>query len=138
MLGESQPNTPHCLGKRPKVARSSVSNGSRLLMADGRSPWSRRFRDIVALHCQDLGGYENLSQAELAIIRRAATLQVELEAQEAKAANGEAKIDLVAFAQVANGLRRLLETIGIKRTPRDVTPTLASIIAEHKGRGPPL
>ena len=103
-------------------------------MADGRSPWSRRFRDIVALHCSDLGGYENLSQAELAIIRRASTLQVELEAQEAQLASGNSKINLVEFAQVSNGLRRLLETIGLKRVARDVTPSLKDILAKHAAK----
>jgi hypothetical protein len=116
------------IAKRKPTASSRITNGAKVLMADGRSPWSRRYRDIVALHCSDLGGYEHLSQAEIAIIRRAATLQVELEAQEAALASGEKKIDLVTFAQVSNGMRRLLETVGIKRVPRDVTPSLAEIL----------
>lgn len=131
---ESSTIDPPALRTRSKKARSAVSNGTRLLMADGRSPWSRRFRDIVVGHCNDLGGYENLSTAEIAIVKRAATLQVELEAQEARLANGEAKgFSLIEYAQAANGMRRLLETVGIKRVAKDCTPTLASIIREHSG-----
>jgi hypothetical protein len=134
MSVESSTTDPRALRTRSKKARSAVSNGTKLLMADGRSPWSRRFRDICADHCADLGGFEHLSAAEIAIIKRAATLQVELEAQEARLANGDAKgFSLVEFAQCSNGLRRLLETVGIKRVPRDCTPTLASIIREHSG-----
>jgi hypothetical protein len=128
---ESSTIDPRALRARSKKARSAVSNGTRLINADGRSPWARRFRDICADHCADLGGYENLSAAEIAIIRRAATIQVELEAQEARLANGEAKgFSLIEYAQAANGMRRLLETVGIKRVPRDVTPSLADILRD--------
>jgi hypothetical protein len=128
-----KPNSENpVIAKRKPNASSRITNGARLLMADGRSPWSRRYRDIVAMHCEDLGGYEHLSQAELAIIRRAATLQVELEAQEAALASGEAKgFSLVEYAQCANGMRRLLETVGIRRIPRDCTPDLRDILAAH-------
>ncbi len=124
---------PHWTGtarKKPR-ARSAIANGRKLIMADGRSMWAKRFIEICAGHCDDLGGFENLSQAKIAIVKRAATLQVELESQETRLANGDAPkgFSLVEFAQVANGLRRLLETVGIKRVPRDVTPTLAEILA---------
>jgi hypothetical protein len=137
MTFENQETTPAWTGKCRKSprARSPVANGKRLIMADGRGFWAKRFIEICAGHCEDLGGYENLSQAEIAIIKRAATLEVELEAQETRLAKGEGKIDLVAFAQVSNGLRRLLETVGIKRVPRDVTPTLAEILRGDDTRG---
>jgi hypothetical protein len=131
MQSECNSTEPPALRRRSKTQRSAVSNGTKLLMADGRSPWSRRFRDIVVATCNDLGGYENLSAAEIAIVRRAATIQVELEAQEARLANGEAKgFSLIEYAQAANGMRRLLETVGIKRVPRDVSPSLADILRD--------
>jgi hypothetical protein len=118
--------------RRPKKGRCAITNGRRLLMADGRSPWARRFRDIVALHCADLGGYQNLSQAQMAIIRRCATLQIELESQEARLASGDTKgFSLTEFAQVSNGLRRMLETIGLSRVARDVTPSLTDLVMAH-------
>ncbi|MGJ0510342.1 MAG: hypothetical protein ACR652_25125 [Methylocystis sp.] len=122
---------PRWSGRKDKRARTPIANGTRLIMADGRSLWAKRFTEICSAHCADLGGFDNLSQAELAIIKRAATLQVELEALETRLANGEGKIDLVAFAQISNGMRRLLETVGIRRRPRDCTPNLAEIVASH-------
>jgi hypothetical protein len=110
-----------------------VSNGTRLLMADGRSQWSRRYRDLVAGHVNDLGGVEELSQAEMAIIRRAATLQVELEASEARLASGMT-VNIVEFAMVSNQMRRLLESVGLKRIARDVTPRLSDIVQIYEER----
>ncbi len=142
MTVETSEKNPEWMRTRTPRARTPVANGNKLLLADGRSMWSKRFREICAAHCQDLGGFEHLSQAELAIIKRAATLQVELEAKEAALADGIGKIDLAEFAQVSNGMRRLLETVGIKRVPRDVTPTLRDLMQaneekESKKRGRP-
>lgn len=109
-----------------------MSNGSAVLPGvDGRSTWSRRLRDLIGLHLSDLGGEDNVSEAEKSIIRRASTLTVELERLELVFAQaGEAKpeqIDL--YQRTANSLRRLLESIGLKRVPRDVTPSVAEYIA---------
>jgi hypothetical protein len=123
---------PRWTARKAKQARTPIANGRKLIMADARSLWAKRYQEICAAHCADLGGFENLSQAELAILKRAATIEVELEAQETRLANGECKgFDLATFAQVSNGLRRLLETVGIRRVARDVTPNLADLVARH-------
>jgi hypothetical protein len=106
-------------------ARSRVSNGSTVLPGvDGRSTWVRRLRDLIGLHLSDLGGDDAVSEAERSIIRRVATLTVELERMEAGfAVAGEAQPDqLELYQRTANSLRRLLEAIGVRRRPRDVTP----------------
>ena len=106
-------------------ARSRVSNGSAVLPGvDGRSTWVRRLRDLMGLHLSDLGGDDAVSEAERSIIRRVATLTVELERMEAGfAVAGEAQPDqLDLYQRTANSLRRLLEAIGLQRRPRDVTP----------------
>ena len=55
-------------------ARSRLTNGSAtVLNVDGRSSWARRKRDLIELHLADLGGFENTSEAERAIISLAAT-----------------------------------------------------------------
>jgi hypothetical protein len=113
-------------------ARSRVSNGSAVLPGvDGRSTWVRRLRDLISLHLSDLGGDDAVSEAERSIVRRVATLTVELERLELVfALAGEAKpeqIDL--YQRTANSLRRLLESIGIKRVPRDVTPSVDAYLA---------
>jgi|SRR5580704_2737211 hypothetical protein len=106
-------------------ARSRVSNGSAVLPGvDGRSTWVRRLRDLMGLHLSDLGGDDAVSEAERSIVRRVATLTVELERMEAGfAVAGEAQpgqLDL--YQRTANSLRRLLESIGLQRRPKDVTP----------------
>jgi hypothetical protein len=74
---------------RTKVARakdpqrSRITNGSALLPGiDGRSAWVRRAKDLLTLHISDLGGEDNVSEAERALLRRAVTLIIELERRE--------------------------------------------------------
>ena len=111
---------------RPKDRqRSRITNGSALLPGvDGRSPWVRRCKDVIAAHLSDLGGEDNTSAAERSIIRRASVLTVELERLEAKFALADAASDsdLDLYQRAAGNLRRLLEAVGIQRRPRDVTP----------------
>jgi len=117
--------------------RSAVTNGHRLLEGgDGRGPWARRMRDVIELHISDLGGLGNASEAERSIIRRAATLTIELERLEAKfstLSNGPRDSDLDIYQRCSNSLRRLLETVGIQRRPRDVTPSLEGFLTDLKG-----
>ena len=111
-------------------ARSRVTNGRQLLPdVDHRSMWVRRFRDVMSLHINDLGGADNCSEAEKAIARRAACLIVELEQLEVKFAQaGEATpFQLECYQRGSNTMRRLLEALGLQRRPRDVT-TLGQIL----------
>jgi hypothetical protein len=106
---------------RPKNLRAKVSNGSRLhAEADGRTVWSRRFRDLVLGHISDLGGRSILSEAQIGLAKRAATLEVELERMEGKLSQGE-HVDLDKYGRAVGNLRRVLETLGLKREPRDIT-----------------
>jgi hypothetical protein len=111
--------------------RSRVSNGASILPGvDGRSVWARRLRDLIGLHLSDLGGDKAVSEAERSIIRRVATLTVELERMEVDfAMAGEARPDqLELYQRTANSMRRLLESVGIRRRPRDITPSLHEYI----------
>jgi hypothetical protein len=103
--------------------RSRVGNGSGLLprgLADERSAWARRLKDCIADHLADA---PNASAAERSLLRRAAVLTVELERLEAKfAAAGEATTpDLETYQRCSNSLRRLLESVGLKRRAKDIT-----------------
>jgi hypothetical protein len=105
--------------------RSRITNGSALLPGvDGRSPWVRRAKDVIAAHLSDLGGEDNTSAAERSIVRRASVLTVELERLEAKfALAGEASAtDLDLYQRTAGNLRRLFEAIGLQRRAREITP----------------
>jgi hypothetical protein len=123
---------------RPTVdarhARSKVTNGKRLfadMTVDGRSGWSRRLRDLLQLHVADLGGEDVVSTAEHSLCRRISTITVELELLERKFAlkgKGANADDLALYITGANSLRRLLESIGLKRVARDVTPLIQDYI----------
>jgi hypothetical protein len=115
--------------------KSRITNHSHILPGtDGRSAWARRLRDLISLHTADLGGQDAVSAAEASIIRRAATLTVELERLELLFATSEARPeDLDLYQRMSNTLRRHLETTGLKRVPRDVTPTLSDYLKEASG-----
>src|SRR6266478_5130712 len=94
--------------------RSAVTNGKRLFVeGDGRSPWSRRYYDLVAAHVSDMGGRSNLSEAQLGLIKRCATLEVELEQMEGRLSQGE-QVDLDVFGRATGNLRRVWESLGLK------------------------
>jgi hypothetical protein len=108
-----------------RVLRSAKSNGTRILDGcDHRTARMRRFRDLIGMHLSDLGGEEACSAAEMSIVRRAALLTLELEVMEGKFDEaGEASLkQLDAYQRTANSLRRLLESLGIKRRSKDITP----------------
>ena len=102
-----------------------MGNGSVLLEgADGRSPWVRRLKELLADLISDLGGDSNVSTAERAILRRACVMIVECERLELQFANaGEASAaDLDCYGRISGNMRRLLEAVGLQRRSRDVTP----------------
>ncbi len=45
---------------------------------------------------------------------------------EARLAAGHEGVDLDLYQRLANSLRRILETLGLDRAPKDVTPTSRS------------
>jgi hypothetical protein len=87
---------------------------------DGRGAWARRWRDLIEAHVADLGGAEALSSAERSLIKRASTLEIELEQVEGRLSMGKAQ-DLAVYATAASHLRRIFETLGLDRKARDVT-----------------
>ena len=100
--------------------RSAVTNGSKLLLdGSGTSAWSRRYADLIAGHASDMGGPEMLSEAQLSLIRRAATLEVALESLEARLSRGE-QISLDEYGRASSHLRRILECLGLSRKQRDL------------------
>jgi hypothetical protein len=115
--------------------RSRVTNGKRLFAVGGdmRSPWVRRYRDVEFIHTADLGGSAAISGAEASLIRRIATLTVELERKEAKFSEAEPSDDAFdSYQRGVNTLRRLLETIGLQRRPRDVTENPNYLAVEYE------
>jgi hypothetical protein len=121
--------------RRKLHGQSRITNGKALLPGvDGRSPWVRRCKDVIAAHIADLGGSDNCSEAERSIIRRAAVLTTELERMEAVfAVAGEASPEqLDIYARVAANMRRMLESIGLQRRARTIGPTLGELIKQDQ------
>jgi hypothetical protein len=120
---------------RVPTLRSRVTNGKRLFVeADGRGPWARRWRDVVAEITSDLGGPDLLSEAQRQLVKRAASLSIMCERMEGQAAEGT-EIDLVIFGTLTDRLGRALQRLGLKRHPRDVSQTLGELLrADHERR----
>lgn len=114
--------------------RSRLTNGA-VVDADRRGAWARRLRDLVEIHLGDLGGIDAVSAAERSIVHRAAVLMVELELLEVKFAtspDGAQASDLDLYQRTSNSMRRLLETVGLQRRAKDVTPTLDQLAEQMR------
>lgn len=110
--------------------QSKIANGSALFAgADHRSVWARRFGEILGQVLQDLGGRDAVSEAQLQLARRAATICVESERLEAQAAEGH-EIDLDLFGTLTDRLGRTFARLGIRRQARDCTPSLGTYLDE--------
>jgi hypothetical protein len=115
--------------------RAALSNGSALLLrdADGRLAWCRRLRDLVADHVSDLGGTENLSTAELVLVKRASMLTLQLEMLECRFGDQDGmatSAQLNDYQRCLNTVRRTLEALGLQRRAKLVGPTLGEILRE--------
>jgi hypothetical protein len=116
---------------RPSRIRSAVSNGRRMFVeGDGNSAWSRRYRDLIIGHVNDMGGDALLSESEKSLIRRASAIECELEQMEGLLSRRE-PVDLDAFTRAAGHLRRILETLGLQRRQRDAAPSLAEYLSRY-------
>jgi hypothetical protein len=114
-VGRKRPTT------RAKRPRSAVTSGRQMFVqGDPNSAWARRFHDLVVRHVGDLGGRDMLSEAQLSLIRRATSIECELERLDAMLSTG-AEVDLDSYGRASSHLRRLFETLGIKRLARNVT-----------------
>jgi hypothetical protein len=112
--------------------RSAITNGSQVILGcDHRSARMRRLKDLIGGHVADLGGRDLVSEAEFCLVRRAALLRLELELLEARfeANDGAKAAELECYQRVASSLRRLLESLGLQRRQREITPSLGEILS---------
>jgi len=86
---------------------------------DGRTAAAKRARRLVAELQSDLGRDPSAAEAEL--IQRAAVLGAILEDAETRWLE-QRRVDLAVYGQLICRQRRVLETLGLGRTPRNVTP----------------
>jgi hypothetical protein len=88
---------------------------------DGRSAWAVRWKGLIFAHVADLGGSEDLSEAQISLIRRASAMEIELEAMEARRSEGQ-KIDLELYSRLTSLLCRMLDLVGIRRLAKPLDP----------------
>lgn len=102
--------------------------------ANGQSAWNRTVRDVHTAMAAHLGGDDMITTPEVMLIRRIAVFEAEMRLMEAKiAGDRQRKIDpdekyIDLYSRLVNAQRRLLESVGMKRVPRIVIPTLEEYI----------
>jgi hypothetical protein len=124
---------PDCepVARRKPGARSRVTNGKQVVAGvDGRSLTARRYRDLVAELCAELGG--ELGQAELLQIRTVASLVLHGELLTAAMINGDA-VNSEELTRVANGAARLLAALRRRIKPKPGRPSHRERLLAERG-----
>ena len=103
---------------------------------DRRTNAYRRCAELIAHVERDLGGPGRLSNAQQQLIRHAALTTGMIEDLGSRWLSGE-PIDPTMFATLTNSARRLFETVGLQRVPREVVPTVDRYLAGEGKAGPP-
>jgi hypothetical protein len=120
--------------KAPDVA--SPSGKVRLLRledCDRRTNAYRKCAEIIDRVERDLGGTNQLSEAQRQLVRHAALTATMLEHLGSRWLSGE-PIDPTMFATLTNSARRLFEAVGLARVPREVAPPVAQYVASLAGK----
>jgi hypothetical protein len=106
----------------------------KMIGSNGQSSWNRAVRDVTNAMAAHLGGVDMITTPEEMLIRRIAVFEAEMRLMEAKiAADRQRKVDpdekyIDLYSRLVNAQRRLLESVGMKRVPRTVVPTLEEYI----------
>jgi hypothetical protein len=122
-----------------------VTNGKSLFIEkiDGRSPYARRWRDIVAEITNDLGGGDLLSEGQKQLIRRAATIAVSCERLEQKAlTDGRSILDAEPGAngggpsplQILQEAAKILHAVARRNMRGMTTAAVADLPREEQDR----
>ena len=90
---------------------------------DGRTSAAKKFDLVVRGAQADLGGRDQLTTIELALIHAFAGAAVHLESLNARLLLG-GPIDLTEHAQAISSLVRIAARLGTRRRAKDVTPSL--------------
>jgi hypothetical protein len=123
----SPPKRPRrpALAPRSPTQRSRVTNGAdafiRLPGLDQRGAIARRARDIMANFISALGGEDALTEMQMQLVRRATRMAIKCEVMESKA-NAGLDIDDDLHGRISDRLRRVLQTLGLHRVMKDITP----------------
>lgn len=87
---------------------------------DGRTRLAREVRDRFNALTQDLGGIDALSHVQQSLCQRAVWLELCIEHEETRIAEGGG-IDIAPHTQLVGGLLAIYKALGLKRQARNVT-----------------
>lgn len=85
---------------------------------DGRTRLGREVRDRLQALVIDLGGDDTLSHAQRSLCRRAVWLELCIEHEETRVAEGRG-IDIAPHTQLVGGLLAIYKALGLKRVARE-------------------
>jgi hypothetical protein len=114
---------------RPPGSRNKPVNTGPVTNLEGEyfQPIIQRFHALLSRIINDLGGEAELSEGQIQLARRAAWISAQCEVLERRAEPG-APFDLTLYTMLTGHLTRTLSVLGLKRQPRDITPTLADYL----------
>jgi hypothetical protein len=113
---------------------SGITKRRQQIGANGQTRWNRVVREVHNAMAEHLGGEAMITTPETLLIRRIAVFESEMRLMEAKIAlDRQEKRDpdekfLDLYSRLVNSQRRLLESVGMKRIPKDVTPSISEYI----------
>jgi hypothetical protein len=135
-MARRDPNTPALVrpfrpspADRASNAAGWHSHNERSVDAKQTASRLRRFKTVKSQLLRDRGN--DPTQAQITLADNAAALAVWLEEQIADHTSGARELGIGPVTTAVNSLRRVLETLGIERKAKDVTPTLSEYIAKH-------
>ena len=99
-------------------------------LLDGRCRLSREVRERLQALTSDLGGETELSHAQRSLCRRAVWLELLIEHEESRCAEGQG-IDIQPHAQLVGSLLAIFKALGLKRQAREAK------LADYLKRGGP-
>jgi hypothetical protein len=126
--GLALPSQPEA--RRPRRHRATKPKLISRSQIDQRSQAYKVFDRIVGDVTADLGGRDQVSAVEAALIESFAGVVVMLDDMNVRTLLGE-KPDPFVYCQVASTLTRIASRLGLQRRARDVGTSLADVVAEH-------
>jgi hypothetical protein len=131
-LGRFTPGNKLSKGRPPGSPNKPIDPGVRIFRMEAKqrlfeeespSTTAQRFRILLAGIISDLGGEEALSIGQMQLARRCAWISTQCEIMEQEA-TPVAPLNLTVYGVLTGHLCRALAMLGLKRQPRDITPTL--------------
>jgi hypothetical protein len=119
----SSPRKPPGRKTRPEkgdtqYGKSAVTNGSEILPGlDGRSGAGRRYRDLVNIYIEQLGGSKQVHEPKLGVLRQLAQITVKAEQLGACMAQGE-KVNTAELCTLASTIMRLSVRLGLEHNAK--------------------